>query len=42
VDAGTSRARAYPFTPQASQRAQASLERGTERAVVRFKDKLER
>lgn len=41
VDEGTSRARAYPFTPQATQRATAALEAGAERAVKRFIRKIE-
>lgn len=38
VDEGTSRARPYPFTPQASGRAEAALERAVEVAA----DNLER
>lgn len=36
VDKGTERSRPYPFTPQAEDRAQASLDRSLETAVDRF------
>jgi hypothetical protein len=37
VDKGTSRARAYPFTPQADKAARAKLDDSVERALAMFK-----
>jgi hypothetical protein len=42
VDTGTSRAKPYPFTPQSTKRAQASLERRAEAAAQRFARSLSR
>lgn len=36
VDKGTSRSRAYPYTPQAREHAEKALQRNTERAVESF------
>lgn len=42
VDKGTSRSGPYPFTPQASERAESSLERGAEVAVAKAADRMNR
>lgn len=40
VDEGTSRSKAYPFTPQASAKAEETLERDVDAAVDKFVRKL--
>ncbi len=42
VDRGTSRARAYPFTPKAKKLAAVMLNEGVQNAIARFRAILER
>lgn len=42
VDKGTSRMSAYPFTPQAEERAESELQRAAEASVNRFAERLSR
>lgn len=41
VNKGTSRSKAYPFTPQAEERAEQALKSGVDIAVAHFTDRIE-